>query len=133
MTVAALRDVGLDALYLPGGIFGPIELRQLAPTLALVRDMMAEDRIVASICHAQWILISAEVVRGRRITGPRDMIADMRNAGAIYEEKAGIQEISLRDGNLFTSPGFMYLPDQFRDLMPALSAIVPRGKRGCSC
>lgn len=114
----------LDALYLPGGIFGPMTLRFHQPTLKLVRDMMAADKIVASICHAQWILVSADVLRGRKVTGPRDMVVDMVNAGAIYEEDDGVQAMSLRDGKLFTSPGFMYLPEQFRDLMPALANLA---------
>lgn len=124
MTVEELTARDIHALYLPGGLYGPVELRFHRPTLELVRAMMAEGRIVAAICHAQWILVSADVLEGREVTGPRDMVIDMVNAGGIYEENSGIQAKSLRDNNLFTSPGFPYLPEQFRDLMPALAELA---------
>jgi len=114
-TVEQLADEPFDALYLPGGIYGPLALRAHEPTLALVRRAMDDGRIVAAICHAQWVLVSADVVRGRRLTGPPDMAVDITNAGGIY-----VREKAVRDGNLITAVYFGYLPEQFRLLMPAL-------------
>jgi len=104
-----------DVLYLPGGIFAPLELRAHRPTLDLVRESVECGRIVAAICHAQWILVSAGVVAGRRITCPRDMSDDVRNAGGVF-----VDEPCVRDGNIITAVYFGYLPEQFRVLMPAI-------------
>lgn len=104
-----------DVLYLPGGIFAPLELRAHRPTLDLVRESVECGRIVAAICHAQWILVSAGVVEGRRITCPRDMSDDVRNAGGVF-----VDEPCVRDGNIITAVYFGYLPEQFRVLMPVI-------------
>ena len=117
---AAAADV--DAVYLPGGIYGPLRLRAHEPTLALVRKAMAEGKIVAAICHAQWILVSADVVRGRRLTSPPDMAVDVTNAGGVW-----LKQKAVRDGNLITAVYFGYLPEQFRLLMPALAERRSRG------
>jgi len=105
----------LDVLYLPGGIFSPLSLRAHEPTLALVQTAMEQAKIVAAICHAQWILVSAGAVAGRRLTCPRDMADDVRNAGGIY-----VDAKCVRDGNLITAVYYGYLPEQFRELMPAI-------------
>ena len=102
-------------LYLPGGIFAPLELRAHAATLDLVRDCVQSGRIVAAICHAQWILVSAGVVNGRRITCPADMADDVRNAGGVF-----VDAPCVRDDNIITAVYFGYLPEQFRVLMPAI-------------
>jgi len=116
-TVEQVAKMPLDVLYLPGGIYGPLELRAHKPTLGLVRDAMAKNIIVAAICHAQWILVSAGVVEGRRLTCPGDMADDVRNAGGIF-----VEEKCVRDGNLITAVYFGYLPEQFRELLPAILA-----------
>ena len=63
--------------------------------MALVQTAMEQGKIVAAICHAQWILVSAGAVAGRRLTCPRDMADDVRNAGGIY-----VDAKCVRDGNL---------------------------------
>lgn len=113
--VEALLDDDLDAVYLPGGIFGPLKLRAHQPTLELVRRSMASGRIVAAICHAQWILVSADVLRGKRLTCPGDMAVDVENAGGIFVDEPAVQ-----DANLVTAVYFGYLPEQFTLLMPAI-------------
>ena len=114
-TIEQLADTSLDLVYLPGGIFSPLALRAHQPTLELVRKAMADGVLVAAICHAQWILVSAGVCGGRRITCPPDMADDVRNAGGIY-----VEQKCVRDGNLITAVYFAYLPEQFQVLMPAL-------------
>lgn len=115
-TVEQAAAMDLDALYLPGGVFSPLTLRAHPPTLALVRDAMAQGIVVAAICHAQWILVSAGVVKGRRLTCPPDMAVDVQNAGGIY-----VQEKCVRDGNLITAVYYGYLPEQFQVLVPAMA------------
>ena len=114
-TVEQIADQAFDAIYLPGGIFGPLKLRAHRPTLDLVRRAMEADVIVAAICHAPWVLVSADVVRGRKLTCPRDIAADVENAGGIY-----VEEKCVRDGNLITAVYFGYLPEHFRALIPAI-------------
>jgi protease I len=114
-TVEEIADAPLDCVYLPGGIYGPLKLRNHKPTLELVRKAMANDVIVAAICHAQWILASADVLKGRRLTCPGDIAIDMTHAGGIF-----VKEPCVRDGNLITAVYFGYLPEQFQVLMPAM-------------
>ncbi|MGD8237847.1 MAG: DJ-1/PfpI family protein [Armatimonadota bacterium] len=118
--VEDIAEEPLDAVYLPGGIFGPLRLRRHEPTLELVRRAMSEDIIVAAICHAQWILVSAEVLEGRRLTCPGDMAIDVTNAGGIF-----VDEPCVRDRNLITAVYFGYLPEQFRELLPAMAERAP--------
>jgi protease I len=119
-TVEQAAGMRPDAVYLPGGIYGPLRLRAHEPTLALVREAMRRGVVVAAICHAQWILVSAGVVRGRKLTGPPDMAVDITNAGGDYQKARAV-----RDGNLITAVYFGYLPEQFSLLMPALGESPP--------
>jgi len=114
-SVEQLANLKLDVLYLPGGIFNPLALRAHRPTLDLVRNAIENNVIVAAICHAQWILVSADVVKGRRITCPSDRADDVKNAGGIY-----VEDKCVRDQNLITAVYFGYLLEQFRVLMPAI-------------
>lgn len=114
-SVEQAADMNPDVLYLPGGIYSPLRLRAHPPTLELVRSAMEKNIVVAAICHAQWILVSADVIRGRRLTCPPDMADDVKNAGGIY-----VEEKCVRDKNLITAVYFGYLPEQFQSLMPAI-------------
>jgi len=119
-TVEQVAAMEIDALYLPGGIYSPLALRAHRPTLELVRKAMERETPVAAICHAQWILVSAGVVEGRRLTCPPDMADDVRNAGGVY-----VEERCVRDGNLITAVYFAYLPEHFRVLIPAILETTP--------
>ncbi|MBI5723249.1 MAG: DJ-1/PfpI family protein [Planctomycetes bacterium] len=114
-TIAQVAGMTMDCLYLPGGIYNPLTLRRDSQTLELVRDAMAKNIIVGAICHGQWILASAGVLRGRRLTCPDDMSADVIHAGGNY-----VVEPAVRDGNLITAIYYAYLPEHFRLLIPAM-------------
>jgi len=117
-STAAIRDLradDLDAVHLPGGIYGPLELRADPTTCQLVRDMVAQEKIVGAICHAPWILVSAGVVKGRKIACPGDMEPDVTNAGATWAN-----ERAVRDGCFVTSVGFTYLPEYMRAFISAV-------------
>jgi protease I len=114
-TIDEVAGMAMDCLFIPGGIYGPLTLRAHEPTLALVRRVIATPTIVAAICHGQWVLVSAGVLRGRRLTCPDDMAADVINAGGDY-----VVEPAVRDGNLITAIYYAYLPEHFRLLIPAL-------------
>ncbi len=114
-SVDQVTALEFDVLYLPGGIWSPLRLRSHLPTINLVRQAMTDEVIVAAICHAPWILVSADVIRGRRLTCPRDMAVDVTNAGGIY-----VEQPCVRDGNLITAIYFGYLPEHFQVLIPAM-------------
>lgn len=114
-TVEQISQMEFDVLYLPGGIWAPLRLRMHQPTLKVVRQAMQDEILVAAICHASWILVSAGVVKGRRLTCPSDMAIDVTNAGGTY-----VDQPCVRDGNLITAIYFGYLPQHFQALIPAM-------------
>jgi deglycase len=63
-----------------------------------VREMDRQGKPVAAICHAGWLLITADIVRGRTVTGFHSIHVDLRNAGAEVVDREVV-----RDGNLITS------------------------------
>ena len=105
----------LDALVIPGGIFGPLCLRNHQATLDLVRAMDARAKIIGAICHAQWVLVSADILRGRKCTSPDDMAIDMKNAGGDW-----IKQDAVRDGHIITAIYFGFLPNFLRHLTDAI-------------
>jgi protease I len=87
-----------DALLLPGGALNPDALRTLPKAVAFVKAFFDEDKPVAAICHAPWILIEADVVDGRTLTSWPSLQTDARNAGADWVDREVVV-----DGNLVTS------------------------------
>jgi protease I len=114
-TIEEIMDQEFELVYIPGGIWAPMTLRAHPPALKFVRKAIKNGVLVAAICHASWVLVSADLVKNRRISCPSDMAVDVTNAGGIYVEDAAV-----KDGNLITAVYFGYLPEQFRILIPAL-------------
>jgi protease I len=97
---AAIGDMeseDFDALLVPGG-FMPDQLRRDPKVLSLVQEFDAAHKPIAHICHAGWILISANVLRGRRATSTPGIKDDMINAGADW-----VDEEVVIDGNQVSS------------------------------
>jgi len=90
------RD-SLRGVVIPGG-WAPDKLRMDDGVLKLVQTLFEKDRVVAAICHAGWVLASAGVARGRRMTCYEAIRDDMVHAGAEY-----VDEPVVVDGNLITS------------------------------
>jgi protease I len=86
-----------DAVIIPGG-YAPDHMRRSQAMVDFVREAVGQGKIVAAICHAGWLLASAKVIRGKRVTGFFSIKDDLINAGGIYEDKAVVHE-----GNLITS------------------------------
>jgi protease I len=105
----------LDALVIPGGIYGPLALRANADVLDLVRAMHSRGKVIGAICHGQWVMVSADILRGRKATSPGDIAVDLRNAGAEW-----VDQEAVRDGNLITAVYFGYLPAFLRLLIEAI-------------
>ncbi|MBB1038453.1 DJ-1/PfpI/YhbO family deglycase/protease, partial [Dietzia natronolimnaea] len=97
-TSADVTAADVDVLVLPGGVANPDALRQDQHAVTLVREMVEAGKPVLAICHAPWVLIEAEVVRGRRVTSYPSLRTDLVNAGAEWVD----EELVSSDG-VFTS------------------------------
>jgi protease I len=75
------------ALVLPGGVANPDELRTNELAVAFVRAFMEADKPVAAICHAPWLLVEADVLKGRTVTSWPSLQTDIRNAGADWVDR----------------------------------------------
>ena len=93
----ALDVASLHGIIAPGG-WAPDKLRRIPAVLDAVRAVHAAGKMVASICHGPWILISAGVVRGRMLTGSLGIRDDLVNAGALW-----IDQPSVIDGNIVSA------------------------------
>lgn len=104
----------LDGIVIPGG-YAPDILRRYAPVLKLVKDCYEQGKVVAAICHAGWVLVSAGACKGRKATCFSAIKDDLINAGAEY-----VDEEVVRDGNLITSRKPDDLPAFCRTILEAL-------------
>ncbi|MBS4063136.1 MAG: type 1 glutamine amidotransferase [Chitinophagaceae bacterium] len=99
--IKKLNPKDYDLLVVPGGLESPDRLRQIPEMLQFIRDMHSEDKVIASICHGPWVLISAGIVKGKKMTCYVGCKDDLINAGADYKNLSVVS-----DGNLVTAPHF---------------------------
>lgn len=97
-TSADISAADVDVLVLPGGVANPDALRQDQHAVTLVREMVEAGKPVFAICHAPWVLIEADVVRGRRVTSYPSLRTDLTNAGAEW-----VDSDLVSDEGIFTS------------------------------
>jgi protease I len=119
---AALENIDIarfDGLVLPGGTKNPDALRMEEKVVALIRRFVESGKPVAAICHAPWLLIEADVVRGRTVTGWPSIRTDLRNAGGNVVD----QEVA-QDGNLLTSRQ----PEDIPAFTDAFAALVEKAE-----
>jgi len=86
-----------EALLIPGG-YSPDELRGEEEAVAFARDFVKSGKPVFAICHAPQLLITADILKGRKVTGWKSIIQDIKNAGGEY-----IDQQVVKDGNLISS------------------------------
>lgn len=98
MHVNDANPADFDALVLPGGEKNPLELRKSPESIAFIRDFYAEDKPIAAICHAPWVLIDAGIAESKNLTSWPDIQDDMKQAGAEWVD----QEVVI-DEKLITS------------------------------
>ena len=95
------------ALVLPGGVINPDKLRRNEDALILVRDFFKQKKPVAAICHGPQILISADVVKGRKMTSFNSIKDDLINAGANWvDEEVVVDEGFVTSRNPNDLPAF---------------------------
>jgi protease I len=87
-----------DALILPGGCWNPDALRADKDAQNFVRDMHAAGKPTCAICHGQWVMVSAGILKGKKATSVWNIMPDVANAGATV-----LDEPCVVDGNLITA------------------------------
>ena len=101
-----------DILVLPGGVKAMEKVRQNKDIIKFVSDFDKEKKIIACICSGAQLLISAKVVKGRKIAGYYSMKDDLINAGAIYTDLPAVI-----DKNIITT-------SHYKDMGPWMAAVI---------
>ena len=114
LSIKDARVSDFDGVVIPGG-YAPDILRRYKEINVFVKDMLEKGKIVASICHGGWVLASAGVLKGKKVTSFSAIKDDMINAGAAFLDKEVVV-----DGNLITSRNPYDLPAFCREILKKL-------------
>jgi len=117
MSVADADPDKFDALLIPGG-YSPDNLRAHEEPVRFVKEFMESGKPVLAICHGPQLLISAGKLKGRKATGWKSLIQDIKNAGADFIDKEVVV-----DGNLVTSRQPADIPAFIRESLKLLENI----------
>ncbi|MBI3011757.1 MAG: type 1 glutamine amidotransferase [Candidatus Omnitrophica bacterium] len=125
-TAAEQASAGeFDGVIIPGG-YAPDILRRYPAAVQFVKEAHRQGKVIGAICHAGWVLCSADVLRGKTVTCFSAIKDDVVNAGATYVDREVV-----RDGNLITSRKPDDLPAFMRAILDALqdgSTRTPDGR-----
>ncbi|WP_018922305.1 type 1 glutamine amidotransferase domain-containing protein [Salsuginibacillus kocurii] len=97
ISFASMKPADYDAILVPGG-WAPDKLRRYEEVIAAVKHMNNEKKIIGQICHAGWVLISADILDGVTVTSTPGIKDDMKNAGATWHD-----EEVVTDGHIISS------------------------------
>lgn len=114
-SIAEVRASEYHGLIVPGG-WMPDKLRRYPEVLQFCREFDAAGKVIATICHGPWILISAKLVKGRTITSTPGIKDDLENAGAIW-----VDQPVVRDGHLISARRPPDIPAWSREIVRALA------------
>jgi protease I len=117
VSAEAVLETAFDAIVVPGG-WAPDKLRRTPAVLELVRRADARGAIIAMICHAGWVGISAGIVKGHVATGSAAIKDDIINAGGTWRD-----ESAFRDGNLVWGRVVSDIPNFCRELVKAIAEV----------
>jgi protease I len=95
--VSEVTPDDFDALFIPGG-YSPDKLRVDEDAVRFAREFIRSGKPIFAICHAPQLLITADVLKGRKVTGWKSIVQDIKNAGAEYIDAEVVE-----DGNLISS------------------------------
>ncbi len=121
--IADANSDNFDALILPGGVRNPDALRLDDRAVRLIRAFHAAGKPVGAICHGPWLLVEADVLRGRTATCWPSIQTDVRNAGAIV-----VDSPAAVDGNLVTSRK----PEDVPEFTEALIRLIEQAGRAAA-
>lgn len=113
-TADKIKAEDFDAIIIPGG-YAPDKMRLHQPMIDLVKNAHNLGKVIAAICHGPQLLISADILKGRRVTSWPSVELDLRNAGAIW-----VNDPLVQDGNLITSRKPADLPRFNKAIIEAL-------------
>ncbi len=111
------KAAAYDAVIIPGG-YAPDLMRRDVRLVAFVREMFHAGKVVAAICHAGWVGISAGIYRGRTVTSVPAIRDDCVNAGATWKDAEVVV-----DGTVITSRVPNDLPAFCRAIIAALTKV----------
>lgn len=111
LSIKEAKVSDFDGVVIPGG-YAPDILRRYSEINTFVRKMNEEGKLVAAICHAGWVLVSANILRGKEATCFFAIKDDVVNAGAKFIDKEVVV-----DGNLITSRNPYDLPAFCREII----------------
>jgi deglycase len=98
LTVDEADADDFDALILPGGVRNPDHLRLHVNVIELIKAFDRQGKPIGAICHGPWLLVEADLLRGKTATSWPSIRTDLRNAGANV-----VDEAAVTDGNIVTS------------------------------
>jgi protease I len=114
-----ISEADYDLVVVPGGYESPDRVRQIGNVLEFLRGFDANKKIISSVCHGPWVLISAGIVRGRRMTCYPGCKDDLINAGAIYEAAPVVTDL-----NIVTAPHFRNNPEWLKATLSAYDSLL---------
>jgi protease I len=97
-TADQIKVSDYDAVFIPGGAWNPDNLRSDKDVIKFIQDFNKSGKLIAAICHAPVVLASADILKGRKLTGYWNIQVDLKNAGGTV-----IEETVVTDGNIITS------------------------------
>ena len=115
--IPELKVEDYDLLVLPGGAKAMEYMRQDNEILKFIADFHKAGKVIASICHGAQLLISANVVKGKKISGYYSIKDDINNAGATYVDAAAVV-----DGKIITSPHYKHLGPWMKETLAQVEA-----------
>ncbi|WP_109807575.1 type 1 glutamine amidotransferase domain-containing protein [Sphingosinithalassobacter portus] len=118
-TIDAVDTGSFDALVLPGGVMNPDTLRMQDRAVEIVREFARDGKTIAAICHGPWLLVEADVVKGKTVTSWPSVRTDLRNAGGDVVDR----EVAV-DGNLITSRNPDDIPAFNKAVIDALQQVA---------
>lgn len=112
--IIGVKEDEFNALIIPGG-YSPDHMRRSPEMVEFVKKMNASGKVIAAICHAGWMLASADIVKGKKVTSFFSIKDDLIHAGAEW-----VDQECVVDGNIITSRNPQDLPVFCRKIIDAL-------------
>ena len=119
MSLDEANPMDFDALMLPGGSVNADKLRVNPKAQSFAKQFDSAGKPIAVICHAPWLLVSSDLVKGRTLTSYPSLEVDIRNAGGNW-----VDQEMVRDRNLVTSRN----PKDLDAFNPAMIALFAESK-----
>ncbi len=118
MSFNDINDADYDGVLVPGG-WAPDKLRRFPKVLEIVKNMDRDNKLIGQICHAGWVLASAEVLQGRKVTSTPGIRDDLTHAGATW-----LDQPVVIDGNMVSARRPPDIPEYMNALVQVLKNYI---------